>query len=73
MPGEPYPVGLSALNNGYKRVFDLTIILIGHIILSPILLLLWTLIPLAIKMEDGGEIFYRQPRMGKNRKKFLIP
>ena len=69
---EPYPADLSALNDGYKRVFDLTIILIGHIILSPIFLLLWTLIPLAIKMEDGGEIFFHQPRMGKNRQKFLI-
>lgn len=38
----------------------------GLIVSSP----LWAVIALAIKFEDGGPVFYRQPRVGKDCKIF---
>ena len=56
----------------YKRPFDLAIMLGAHLVLAPLWLLLWTLIPLLIKLEDHGPVFYRQERMGKNRHIFTV-
>ena len=33
---------------------------------------LWVVIPLAIKLEDGGPVFFRQGRVGKDRSHFLV-
>jgi len=49
-----------------KRIFDLTFSIIGLILLSP----LFIHIALRIKLCDGGPIFYRQIRIGRNREKF---
>ena len=38
----------------YKRPFDLLILTVAHIALSPIFLLLWIVIPIAIWTEDRG-------------------
>ena len=44
-----------------KRLFDISLSGLGLLVSSP----LWALIAIAIKLEDGGPIFYRQPRVGK--------
>ena len=58
----------------YKRWFDLTVLLISHLFppFWPVWVILWTLIPLAIKLEDGGSIFFKQRRVGKNGRTFTV-
>jgi lipopolysaccharide/colanic/teichoic acid biosynthesis glycosyltransferase len=56
----------------YKRPFDLSILVVSHILLGPLFLLLWTLIPLAIWLEDRGPIFYSQTRIGRGGGKFRL-
>ena len=56
----------------YKRPLDLTILVLSHILLFPLWLLLWTLIPLLIWLEDRGPVFYQHQRMGKDRKIFTV-
>lgn len=51
-----------------KRIMDIIVSLFGLIITLPISLLTM----LAIKLEDGGAIFYKQERYTKNWKKFNI-
>ena len=58
-------------NPGYlllKRVFDIVSSLLGLIILSPIFLVT----AIAIKATDKGPVFYKQCRLTKNGKKFMI-
>lgn len=52
--------------DGYKRSFDLFVVAVSHIVGAPILLLAWTLVPLAIWLTDRGPVFYMQDRVGKN-------
>jgi len=49
-----------------KRLFDATLAGSGLILSSP----LWVVIPLAIKLEDGGPVFFPQDRVGKNGRVF---
>jgi len=56
----------------YKRPFDLIILISSHIFLFPLLLLLWTLIPLTIWFFDRGSIFYVQIRTGEKGKEFKV-
>ena len=65
---------MNNLEKSYKRWFDLTVLISSHLFppLWPIWILLWTLIPLAIKLEDGGSIFFRQRRIGKNGQIFMV-
>ena len=51
-----------------KRFFDILASLIGLIILSPVFLI----VAIAIKVDDGGPIFYNQERIGKNGKEFKM-
>ncbi len=51
-----------------KYFFDFLFSLLLVIITSPILLI----ISIIIKLEDGGAVFYRQERVGKDRKVFKI-
>ncbi len=51
-----------------KRFFDLIASFIGLIVLSPIFLL----ISILIKLDSHGPIFFRQKRVGKGGKEFLI-
>ena len=51
-----------------KRIFDLLCVIPGLIILSPVLLI----IALIIKLKDGGEILFKQVRVGKNGKNFKV-
>jgi lipopolysaccharide/colanic/teichoic acid biosynthesis glycosyltransferase len=43
-----------------KRAFDTTLAGVGLILSAP----LWALIAIAIKIEDGGPVFFRQSRVG---------
>lgn len=51
-----------------KRVIDFILSLIGLIVLSPVFIILciW------IKLDSKGSIFFRQKRVGKNKKHFNI-
>lgn len=56
----------------YKRSFDLTVLVLAHILLLPLWLLLWTAVPLAIWLEDRGPIFFTQLRVGKGGRVFRM-
>ena len=49
-----------------KRAFDCGLAAIGLIVSSP----LWLLIAIAIKLEDGGPVLFRQARVGLNGREF---
>src|SRR5471030_1446517 len=49
-----------------KRIFDASLAAAGLILSSP----LWLLIPVAIKLEDGGSVFFPQDRVGKGGRVF---
>jgi len=51
-----------------KRIFDITMSLLGLLILSPFLLLL----ALTIVIESKGGVFYKQTRVGKNNIDFKL-
>lgn len=51
-----------------KRIFDIIASVIGLIILSPVFLI----VAVAIKLDDGGPVFYDQIRVGRNGKKFKM-
>ncbi|MBI2873264.1 MAG: sugar transferase [Chloroflexi bacterium] len=54
----------------YKRPLDLAILLFAHLLLLPLWALLWLLIPLAVLLDDGRPIFYRQRRVGQGGRIF---
>lgn len=60
------------MRRAYKRPLDLAIILSAHLLLAPIWLLIWTLVPVAVWLEDRGPVFYRQRRVGMNRREFDV-
>ncbi len=51
-----------------KRILDFILSLIAIIVLS----WLFIIIALIIKIEDGGNIIFKQRRIGKNKKEFFI-
>lgn len=51
-----------------KRVFDAVTALMAIIVTSPVMLLT----ALAVKIYDGGPVFYRQTRLTQNRREFRI-
>jgi Undecaprenyl-phosphate galactose phosphotransferase WbaP len=52
----------------FKRVVDLGLV----ILLSPIAILLFVLLAALIKINSPGPVFYRQKRIGKDGKEFII-
>ena len=60
--------GLTSVQVFVKRCMDLLICLIAMIPATPIMLL----VALAIKLEDGGPVFYKQARMSLDGKVFNI-
>ena len=60
---DPSPLYLIA-----KRAFDVVASALALIILSPVMLIT----ALAIKLTDGGPVFYRQVRLTKNGKPFKV-
>jgi len=51
-----------------KGVFDKLVTITALILLAP----LFVIIPLAIKLADGGPVFFRQTRVGKNGHTFKV-
>jgi exopolysaccharide biosynthesis polyprenyl glycosylphosphotransferase len=60
------PLSLSARIQ--KRCFDLLVAVLAIIALAPVLIL----IAAAIKLEDGGKVFFRQIRVGQGNRQFAI-
>ena len=58
----------------YKRAYDLGVLGMAHLfpLMTPVWVLLWTLIPLAIWLEDRGPVFFRQKRVGKAGREFTF-
>jgi Undecaprenyl-phosphate glucose phosphotransferase len=56
------------LNVVVKRVMDMTLSLVGLVVLSPLLALL----ALLVKLSSPGPVFYRQERCGLNGKSFQM-
>lgn len=56
----------------YKRPFDLAVVASALTLLAPLWLLLLTAIPLLIRLEDGGPVFYRQTRLGRDGRRFRL-
>ena len=54
--------------NGLKRAFDFTASVVAFVLLSPLFLVLCIL----IKLDSSGPIFFKQRRIGKNKREFLI-
>jgi lipopolysaccharide/colanic/teichoic acid biosynthesis glycosyltransferase len=51
-----------------KRAFDAALSGFGLILSAPV----WALAAAAVKLEDGGPIFFRQPRVGQNGTIFTV-
>lgn len=51
-----------------KRLFDLLV----SIVLLPIFAIVWVFVAIAIKLEDGGPIFYYDHRIAKDSKEFVM-
>ena len=60
------------IRDGYKRPFDLAIIILAHILLLPLFVVLWIGIPLAIWLGDRGRVFYFQERVGRSGRRFRV-
>ncbi len=60
------------VNDWWKRPFDLAVLTLAHLLLSPLWLLLWTAIPLATWLYDRGPVFYTQRRLGKDGRVFRV-
>src|SRR5690606_29662441 len=58
----------STFNAHMKRVVDVAGSIAGLLLSAPVLLLFGVL----IKLEDGGPVFYRQRRLGRNGEAFDI-
>ena len=57
----------------YQRAYDLTIILAAGLLLLPVWVALWVAIPLAIRLWDGGPVFYTQAHQtGQKSRTFKI-
>jgi lipopolysaccharide/colanic/teichoic acid biosynthesis glycosyltransferase len=67
-------VGVLALGAGqpaprwYKRAFDVVCAVCGLIVLAPV----FAAVALAIRLDDGGPVFYRQRRVGRDHRPFLM-
>ena len=60
--------GLTPAQQFFKRVLDLAICLPAMLVAAPVMLL----VAIAIKLEDGGPVFYKQERVTLGGKPFMI-
>lgn len=58
--------------DAYKSWFDVTVLVLAHILLLPLWLLLWIIIPILIRLGDRGPVFYKQDRVGKGGRIFTV-
>ncbi len=72
LEGEPIIEVLSTPLDGWgrilKRIFDIVVSSVGIIATLPVMFF----IALAIKLEDGGPIIYKNKRVGNKRKPFFV-
>ena len=61
-------IGISLWERFIKRVFDILASVVALVVLSPVFLIT----ALAIKLEDGGPVFYRQERVTIGGRRFMI-
>ena len=59
-------------SDGYKAWFDLLILVVTHVLLLPLWVLLWLVVPFLIWLGDRGPIFYKQERVGKGGRVFNL-
>lgn len=64
------PGGKAVTRGWYKRGFDLAILFGAHVVLLPLWVMLWTVIPLAILIDGGRPIFYAHPSIGQGGRVF---
>ncbi len=62
--------GDARLGDGYKRAFDLAILVVSLVVLFPVWIVLCAVIPLAIWLGDRGPVFYAQRRVGRGGREF---
>ncbi len=60
--------GIGKMNDLIKRIGDIFLSFIGIVVCIPVFMV----VMIAIKMEDGGPVFYKQIRCTKNLKQFTI-
>ncbi len=51
-----------------KRILDFVLSIIGIVFLLPV----WIIVPILIKLDDGGPVYYLAPRIGKDSKKIFM-
>ena len=55
-------------NHFFKRLFDIVLSFVGIIVLLPLFLI----ISLAVFIDDPGPVFFKQKRVGANKKLFWL-
>lgn len=60
------------VRDGYKRPFDLAVIILAHLLLFPLWVVLWIVVPLAIWLGDRGPVLYTQERVGRRGRLFKV-
>ena len=60
--------GMSLSQRFFKRALDLIVCLIAMVVVLPVM----GIVAIAIKLEDGGPVFYKQKRMTLNDREFEI-
>lgn len=58
----------TGVKHSLKRLMDVLLAGLGLLVLSPVFLI----VAMLIRREDGGPVFFRQPRVGVNGKEFLM-
>lgn len=61
-----------AARDGYKRPFDLALLGLALVLLAPVWAVLAPAVALAVRLEDGGPVLYRQARLGRGGAVFDI-
>ncbi|HYH03945.1 MAG TPA: sugar transferase [Bacillota bacterium] len=59
---------MSIYTGGFKRLLDIVVSLMGLTVFSPVFLL----IIIAIKLDSKGPVLFKQRRIGKNKREFMI-
>ncbi len=60
--------GMTSVERMMKRVFDIVLTLLALVVTLPVM----GIIALAIRLDDGGPVFYRQERITEGGRKFMI-
>ena len=60
--------GMGKMELGIKRTADILFAMVGMVVLSPVMLA----VALSIRLQQNGPIFFRQVRIGKGGKPFVI-